>query len=36
LNDYHDGLFSLGPILAGWESSRKHGELMNVADFMEA
>jgi len=36
LNDYHDGLFSLGPILAGWESSRRHGELINIADFMEA
>lgn len=36
LNDYHDGLFSLGPILAGWESSRRNGELMDVADFMEA
>lgn len=36
MNDYHDGLFSLGPILAGWESSRRHGEMMHVADYMEA
>lgn len=36
LNDYHDGLFSLGPILAGWESSRQAGKLFDVAKFMEA
>jgi len=36
LNDYHDGLFSLGPILAGWESSRQNGALMDIAAFMEA
>lgn len=36
LNDYHDGLFSLGPILAGWESSRREGALVDVSEFMEA
>jgi predicted dehydrogenase len=36
LNDYHDGLFSLGPILAGWESSRRDGALVDVSEFMEA
>ena len=33
-SDYHDGLFSLAPILAGWESSRRGGECMDVAAFM--
>lgn len=36
LNDYHDGLFSLAPILAGWESSRRNGECMDVTAFMAA
>ncbi len=36
LNDYHDGLFSLGPVLAGRESARRHGECMDVAAFMSA
>lgn len=35
LNDYHDGLFSLAPILAGWESSRRGGECMDMASFMD-
>ena len=35
LNDYHDGLFSLGPILAGWQSSRREGELIDVSGFMK-
>lgn len=35
LNDYHDGLFSLAPVLAGWESARRHGECIDVAAFME-
>ena len=36
LNDYHDGLFSLAPVLAAWESSRRNGECMDVQTFMEA
>ena len=36
INDYHDGLFSLAPVLAGWESARRQGECMDVAAFMEA
>ena len=36
LNNYHDGLFSLCPILAGWESSRQKGAVIDVAQFMEA
>lgn len=35
LNDYHDGLFSLAPVLAGWESSRRNGECIDVQEFME-
>ncbi len=35
LSDYHDGLFSLAPILAGWESSRRGGECMDMASFMD-
>lgn len=36
LNDYHDGLFSLAPVLAGWESSRRNGECIDVQAFMDA
>ena len=35
LNDYHDGLFSLAPVLAGWESARRNGECIDVPAFME-
>ena len=35
LSDYYDGLFSLAPILAGWESSRRGGECMDIASFMD-
>ena len=35
LNDYHDGLFSLAPVLAGWESARRNGECIYVPAFME-
>ena len=34
-SDYDDGLFSLAPILAGWESSRRGGVCIDVAAFME-
>jgi len=36
LNDYHDGLFSLAPILAGWESARREGERIDVRSFMRS
>jgi predicted dehydrogenase len=36
LNDYHDGLYSLAPVLAGWESARRGGECIEVGPFMEA
>ena len=35
LNDYHDGLYSLAPVLAGWESSRRGGECIDVGAFMD-
>jgi len=35
LNDYHDGLFSLAPVLAGWESSRRDGECIDVQAFID-
>ena len=35
LNDYHDGLFSLAPVLAGWESSRRNGERIDVNAYMQ-
>ena len=35
LNDYRDGLLSLAPVLAAWESARRGGECIDVADFME-
>jgi myo-inositol 2-dehydrogenase/D-chiro-inositol 1-dehydrogenase len=34
LNDYADGLYSLAPVLAGWESARQGGQLLDVAEFM--
>ncbi len=34
LSDYHDGLFSLAPILAGWESARQGGVCMDLERFM--
>ncbi len=33
-SDYHDGLFSLAPVLAGWESARRDGECIDLASFM--
>lgn len=36
LNDYHDGLSSLAPVLAGWESARRDGELIDVPAFAAA
>lgn len=35
LNDYHDGLKSLAPVLAGWESARRGGAPIDVAEFMQ-
>ena len=34
LNDYHDGLYTLGPLLAGWESARCDGEPVDIPVFM--
>ena len=36
LNDYHDGLYSLAPILAGWESAKRGGEVIDLTQFMES
>ncbi len=33
-SDYHDGLFSLAPVLAGWESSRRQGECIDLSSFL--
>ena len=35
LNDYHDGLYSLAPILAGWESAKRGGEVIDIEQYME-
>jgi len=35
LNDYHDGLYSLAPILAGWESARHNGKTLDVRTFAD-
>ena len=35
MSDYHDGLLSLAPVLAGWESSRRNGECIDVQTFMD-
>ena len=34
LNDYHDGLYSLAPVLAGWDSARDDGRCVTVADYL--
>jgi predicted dehydrogenase len=34
LNDYHDGLYSLAPILAGWHSSRNAGQVIEIEEFL--
>lgn len=34
LNDYHDGLFSLSPVLAGLESARRGGECIELERFV--
>ena len=36
LNDYRDGLFTLAPLLAGWESAKQGGAPIDVDDFMNA
>ena len=33
-SDYHDGLFSLAPVLAGWESAHNSGECIDIPTFM--
>ena len=33
-SDYHDGLFSLAPVLAGWESARCQGACIDIEAFM--
>jgi hypothetical protein len=33
VNDYADGLLSLGPVLAAWESARRGGETVDVREF---
>ena len=34
LNDYHDGLSSLAPILAGWESTRQNGACIDIETYI--
>jgi len=34
-NDYYDGLFSLAPVLVGWESANTGGKLMDIELFMK-
>ena len=36
LNHYRDGLSTLAPLLAGWESAKRGGEPIDVDDFMNA
>ena len=33
LSDYHDGMSTLAPVLAGWESARRGGPCIDVAAF---
>lgn len=34
-SDYHDGLYSLAPLLAGWESAKREGECIDLGSFMK-
>ena len=34
LNDYRDGLSTLAPLLAGWESAKRGGEPIDVEDYL--
>lgn len=34
-SDYYDGLYSLAPVLAGWESAKRNGECMELETFMK-
>ena len=34
LNDYHDGLFTLAPVMAGRQSGKNDEEPINVTSFM--
>jgi len=36
LNDYRDGLSTLAPLLAGWESAKRGGQPIDVEEFMNA
>jgi predicted dehydrogenase len=36
LSDYYDGLWSLAPVLAGWESFRNNGMCVDVPSFLES
>jgi predicted dehydrogenase len=36
LNDYHDGLFSLAPVLAARASAQGEGQLITIQTFMDA
>lgn len=33
-SDYHDGILTLAPVLAGWESARRDGESIDIARFL--
>ena len=35
LNDYHDGLYTLAPFLAGWESAKRGGVCVDVGAFVK-
>ena len=35
LNDYRDGLSTLAPLLAGWESAKRGGVPIDVGEFMD-
>ena len=34
-SDYNDGLFSLAPVLAGWDSAHQNGECVDLDSFMD-
>ena len=35
LSDYHDGLHTLAPVLAAWDSAQNNGELVDVPAFLD-
>jgi len=34
MSDYSDGILSLAPVLAGWESARQNGTTIHLSQYL--